>query len=117
MTKQEMVQLFKELNVPISESTPRDNDMEEEFRLHYWDYYWEDNMASGEDYSTIVTYQISVTANKPRHPKLMELKKKLNDRGLHPCIQHEYNADKRRVHSFFALDVLENLMSEEEKNE
>ena len=109
MTKQEMVDLFKELNIPTSESTPRDDAMEEEIRLHYWDYGWEDNMASGQDYNTTVTYQVSVIANKPRHPKLLELKKKLNNKGFHPFIQHEYNAETRRVHSYFALEVLENL--------
>lgn len=109
MTKEELVELLKELNVPLSESTPKDNDMEEEIRIHFWDYIWEDITASGSNYNTNVTYQISVVADRPRHPKLLELKKKLNELGLFPVIQHEHSAEKRRVHSFFSLEVLENV--------
>lgn len=109
MTKQELVSLLKELKVPTSEGTPQDTDMEAEIRICYWDYNWEDNMASGQEYDTVVTYQISVIASKPRHPKLLELKKKLNEKGLHPSIQHEHLTEKRRVHSFFSLDILENI--------
>lgn len=113
MTKQELIDLLDELKIPVSESTPKDDDMETEIRIHYWDYNWEDNVASGQEYNTIVTYQVSVVSNKPRHPKLLELKKKLNNLGYHPSIQHEYIVDSRRVHSFFSLDVLENIGAEE----
>lgn len=113
MTKGELVNLLKELKVPISESAPKDDDMEEEIRIHFWDYIWEDITASGSNYNTNVTYQISIVADKPRHPKLLELKKKLNDMGLFPTIQHEYIAEKRRTHSFFSLEVLENIGVEE----
>lgn len=109
MTKQELVDLLKELEVPLSESTPRDEDMEKEIRICYWDYNWEDLTASGSNYNTNVTYQISVIADKPRHPKLIELKNKLNRIGLFPTIQHEYLIEQRRIHSFFSLDVLENI--------
>jgi len=109
MTKQELVDLLKELKVPLSESTPRDEDMEKEIRICYWDYIWEDLTASGSNYNTNVTYQISVIADKPRHPKLIELKNKLNKIGLFPTIQHEYLTEQRRIHSFFSLDVLENI--------
>lgn len=109
MTKQELVDLLKELKVPLSESTPRDEDMEKEIRICYWDYIWEELTASGSNYNTNVTYQISVIADKPRHPKLIELKNKLNKIGLFPTIQHEYLTEQRRIHSFFSLDVLENI--------
>lgn len=109
MTKKELVELLDKLKIPISESAPKDDNMEEEIRLHYWDYLWEDLTASGQDYSTNVTYQISIVADKPRHPKLLELKRSLNELGYFPSIQHEYLAEKRRVHSFFSLEVLENV--------
>lgn len=109
MTKEELVQLLKELNVPISESTPKDDDIEEEIRIHFWDYIWEDITASGSNYNTNVTYQVSVIADKPRHCKLLELKQKLNTKGLFPIIQHEYDVENRRIHSFFSLEVLENI--------
>ena len=109
MTKEELVELLKELNVPLSESTPKDDEMEEEIRIHFWDYIWEDITSSGYNYNTNVTYQISIIADKPRHPKLLELKKELNEKSLFPTIQHEYLTEKRRVHSFFSLEVLENV--------
>lgn len=109
MTKEELVDLLKELQVPLSEATPKDDDIEEEVRIHFWDYIWEDITASGSNYNTNVTYQISIVADKPRHPKLLELKKKLNKHGLFPIIQHEYSTENRRVHSFFSLEVLENV--------
>ena len=109
MTKEELVELLDKLKIPISEGAPKDDDMEEEIRLHYWDYLWEDLTASGQDYNTNVTYQISIVADKPRHPKLLELKKTLNELGYSPTIQHEYLSEKRRVHSFFSLEVLENV--------
>lgn len=115
MTKKEFEDLLDKLAVPVSESTPKDDEMEEEIRIHYWDYNWEDNMASGQDYNTIVTYQVSVVADKPRHPKLLKLKKMLNESGYHPSIQHEYLVEQKRVHSFFSIDVLENIGVE--KNE
>ena len=109
MTKEELVDLLKELQVPLSEATPKDDDIEEEIRIHFWDYIWEDITASGSNYNTNVTYQISVIADKPRHPKLLELKRKLNEKGFFPIIQHEHSVENRRVHSFFSLEVLENV--------
>ena len=109
MTKEEFVELLDELNIPVSEEAPKDNEIEDEVRLHYWEYNWEDNMASGEEYNTIVTYQVSFIADIPRHPKLIELKHKLNEKGLHPSIQHENLMEQRRIHSFFSIDLLENI--------
>ena len=109
MTKEELVNLLKELDVSLSEETPRDDQMEDEIRIHFWDYIWEDITASGSNYNTQVTYQISVVADRPRHSKLIELKKKLNNRGIFPTIQHEYIAESRRIHSFFSIEVLENI--------
>lgn len=109
MTKPELIDLLKSLKIPVSEGAPKDEDIEEEVRIHFWEYNWEDLVASGSDYNLNVTYQISVVADKPRHPKLLELKEQLNNIGLYPVIQHEYLAENRRVHSFFSLEVLENV--------
>ncbi len=112
MTKTELVDILKKPKVPTSENTPQDDDMETEVRICYWDYNWEDITASGSNFNTKVTYQVSVIADKPRHPKLLELKKELNKVGLFPTIQHEYLTEKRRVHSFFSVEVLENIGEE-----
>lgn len=109
MTKTELVELLKELDIPINEGTPEDTAVETEVRVCFWDYIWEDLTASGKEYNTNVTYQISVIADRPRHPKLLELKRKLNAKGLFPAIQHEHLREDRRVHSFFSLEVLENI--------
>lgn len=109
MTKEELIDLLKELQVPLSECSPKDDEIEEEIRIHFWDYIWEDVTASGSKYNTNVTYQISIIADKPRHPKLIELKKVLNEKGFFPTIQHEYLTENRRVHSFFSLEVSENV--------
>lgn len=112
MTKTELVNILKKPNVPISENTPQDTDMEAEIRICYWDYIWDDITASGTNYNTKSTYQVSVIADKPRHPKLLELKKELNKVGLFPTIQHEHLTEKRRIHSFFSVEVLENIGEE-----
>lgn len=109
MTKPELIDLLKELNMPFSEGTPPDKIIEEPEIIYFWDYYWEDLIASGKEYNTNVTYQVSFLAEIPRSPKLLELKHKLNNLGLHPSIQHEYNPETRRWHSYFALEVLENI--------
>ena len=109
MSKEELVELLNSLNVPISEEVPKDDDIEEEIRIHFWDYMWEDITASGTNYNTKVTYQISIIADKPRQPKLLELKRELNKRKLFPNIQHEHLIEKRRIHSFFSLEVFENI--------
>ena len=109
MNKEELVQLLEKLQIPVSECTPADDDMEADERVYFWDYVWEDIISSDSKYNTKVTYQVSFIASKPRSSKLLELKRKLNSRGVFPVIQHEYNPEKRRVHSFFSIEVLENV--------
>ena len=109
MTKPKLVDLLKGLEIPVNEGTPSDEVIEKPEIIYFWDYYWEDLVASGKEYNTNVTYQISFLAEIPRSPKLLELKHKLNNIGLHPSIQHEYNPETRRWHSFFSLEVLENV--------
>lgn len=109
MTKPELIDLLKKLEIPFNEGTPNDKVIEASEIIYFWDYNWEDLVASGKEYDTNVTYQISFLAEIPRSPKLLDLKHKLNDIGLHPSIQHEYDPKTRRWHSYFALEVLENI--------
>lgn len=109
MIKQELVDLLNALKIPVNEGVPEDDAVEAEIRICFWDYLWEDITASGKEYNTNVTYQISVLADKPRHSKLLQLKHELNAIGLFPTIQHEYNPETRRWHSFLAIEVLENV--------
>ena len=109
MTKPELIKLLNSLDIPANEGTPEDIAIEAEARICFWDYLWEDITASGENYNTNVTYQISFIADRPRHAKLIQLKHNLNEIGLFPTIQHEYDIETRRWHSFFSLEVLENV--------
>lgn len=109
MIKPELIELLESLKIPVNEGTPNDKVIEDPEIIYFWDYYWDDLIASGQEYNTNVTYQVSFLAEIPRSSKLLELKHKLNDIGLHPSIQHEYDAETRRWHSFFSLEVLENV--------
>lgn len=109
MTKEELVNLLKSLKVPVTEGVPKDEEIEDEVRIHFWEYLWDPLTASGEEYNTKVTYQISVISELPRCKALLELKKKLSEQDLHPQIQHEYDMQSRRWHSFLAIEVLENI--------
>lgn len=81
-------------------------------RVVYWETVWTDNMASGNDYHVTVTYQISFCDRKPRSQALLNLKKALNDAGLHPTWYHEHvvpTSSPQYFHSYCALDVEEDL--------
>ena len=84
-------------------------------KVAYWEMLWRDEMASGNEYEQVVTYQISFESNKPRDPALMSLKKAINMYGLHPDIYHERVQSKEApavFHSFFTLEVEENILGD-----
>ena len=109
MTKEELVKLLKSVTNEITEGVPNDDDMEAEVRICFWDYIWEDLVASGQQYNTKVTYQVSVISEYHRCKELLQLKKKLNNLKLFLTIQHEYDIQTRRWHSYFSIDVLEKI--------
>ena len=91
MTRPELVELLDSLEIPVNEGTPSDKNIEAIEVVYFWDYLWEPLTASGKEYNTNVTYQISFLAEKPRSPRLLELKHKLSKLDLFPPIQHEYD--------------------------
>jgi hypothetical protein len=105
MTKSELVELLESLHIACNEgqSTKKNTDIYP--RIVFWDYAWEDVMASGGDYATVETYQISFFAREPRHPKLLELREALRKEGMHPMISHEYVQTDKVFHSFMAVEV------------
>lgn len=109
MTKKELTELLTELQIAINEGTPEDVKTEASERICFWEYTWEPLIASSEEFNTNVTYQVSFLADKPRHEKLLELKERLAKKGIFPVIQHEYIVEDRRWHSFFSIEVLENV--------
>lgn len=109
MNKEKLIELLKKTGVKVNECIPEDIHMNDETRICFWEYEWEPLVASNLEYNTKVTYQISIISNKPRNNAILMLKKELEKNGLHPVIQHEKDIESRRWHSYFALEVLENI--------
>ena len=112
MTKAELVAILDSVGVNAREGEQYLDDLKVFPKIAYWDYYWSDNMASGDGYQTVVTYQVSFASKTARHEKLLALKSALNARGLHPTIQHEYVKGTNSpgwYHSYFSVDVTEAL--------
>ena len=40
MTKPELIELLKKLNIPVNEGTPSDKVIEDPEIIYFWDYYW-----------------------------------------------------------------------------
>lgn len=81
-------------------------------KITYWETVWTDHNASGDDYETTVTYQISYCDRKPRSQGLLNLKKALNSARLHPVFYHEHvvpTDNPPYFHSYCAVDVDEDL--------
>lgn len=113
MTKKELSEILHSTGIPVNEGISSDVNTNKYPRIVYWPYYEQDEIASGEGYQNIVTYQISFYARTPQHEKYKELRKKLRELGLHPAFQHEY-VEKDEVfaktwHTYFALDVVEEI--------
>lgn len=109
MNKEEFETIFKELDISISEGIENIENNDIHPRVVYWDFLWTPVTSSGHTYDTKVTYQVSFFSLKPRDSKLIQLKKKLSLLKLNPVIQHEYIKEKREWHSYFSLEVLENI--------
>lgn len=111
MTKSELENLFKKLEITYNEGIQYMEKNDSYPRIVYFEYLWEDILASGKKYDGIVHYQVSFRSLEPRDPKLIELKKLLNDSNIHPRISIEYIKDKREWHSYFAVEVIEDVCS------
>ena len=106
MTKNELSELLHSLGIPVHEGISSDENMNKYPRIVYWPYEEQDEMASGEGYHNIVTYQISFWSRTPQHEKYKELREK-----QHPLFNHEFVENDpifaRTWHTYFALDVIE----------
>ena len=109
MTKKELIDLLKELDIPINEGIQNDKDKYTFPRIVFWEYVWSPIVASDTEYNTTVTYQISFFSNKPRDEKLIKLKNLLNKKHLYPTIEHEYVKENKMFHSFFPVEVIEKI--------
>lgn len=112
MTKRELSNILHSLDIPVGEGEQYIDSKDAMPKIAYWDYLWSDVMASGDDYDCVVTYQLSMVSKRPRDPKLLALKKALNEHGLHPDFYHEYVKSERSpgyYHSYCSVDVEEHL--------
>lgn len=110
MTKDELSNLLTDLGTEnVSEGIFADDETNEFPRIRYFEFLWNDVDASGESYDTLVTYQISIFADRPRDETVLKLKTKLHELGLKPVISHEYLDDLKCFHSYTSIDVLEQL--------
>ena len=103
MTQKELSEILHDIGCPVNEGVSSLKNEKVFPRLDYWEIMWEDAMASGDDYENEITWQISFYAKKPRNPKLIELKKRLNELGYHPAIAHEFVTEDKVWHSYFSI--------------
>lgn len=110
ITKTDLSNMLHTLDIPVGEGEQFLDSGDTMPKVAYWDYIWEDTMASGDDYEEVATYQISFVAKRPRDPKLVQLKQTLNDAGIHVIMYHEYVKGQSApgyYHTYFNLDVTE----------
>lgn len=110
ITREMLIKILESLNIPFNEGV-QDDESTECPRILFWDYVWEPISASGQKYNTIVTYQISImNYDSPRNSKvLIDFKKILEEYNVFPIIRHEYVEKEQIWHSYFSMDILENL--------
>ena len=109
MNKKEFVELLESLDINCNEGIQNMKNHDKLPRVVYFEYVWEPVGASGREYDTLVTYQVSFFSLIPRDSKLILLKNKLNDKNIMPLINHEYIEDTREFHSYFKVEVLEHV--------
>ncbi len=89
MTKTELVELINSTGITARENELYLEDLKTFPKIAYWEYIIEDVMASGDDYETVVTYQVSFASRTARPASLLTLKRAFNAAGYHPVIYHE----------------------------
>lgn len=109
MTKKEFEEIFQKLNISYNEGIQNIDKNDVYPRVVFFDYVWEPLNASGKNYNTKVTYQVSFFSYKPRDVDLLNIKKELSSKNINPTIYHEYLKETREFHSYFSVEVLENI--------
>ena len=107
MTKRELSDILKSVGVPVNQGVTSPGKCKARARMVQWAYLWEDRIASGQNYDSVNTYQISFYSDVPYDKKLLELRDILRKKGLHTAISHEYVDADRVWHSYFALEVID----------
>jgi hypothetical protein len=112
MTKAQLVELIESVGITARENELYLEDLKTFPKIAYWEYIIEDVMASGDNYETVVTYQVSFASRTARPPELIRLKRAFNDAGYHPVIYHEtLNATNGPAwhHYYFRVEITEDM--------
>ena len=109
LTRDKLIELIKNLGIDWNEGI--NADFSSNKRIVFWDYAWEPLTASGKNYNTIVTYQISFFNALPpkKSEELITLIHELGEYNINPLVSHEYVEKEREWHSFFSVEVPENV--------
>lgn len=110
MNKNEFIELLKELGIQINEGITPEKAKGNYPRIVIWPYVSEYQPSSGAAYNDIKTYQVSFMSALADDPKLKELRLKMLKKHLMPRINHEYIKEDRIWHSFFSVDLIENVI-------
>lgn len=111
MSKEDFEKILDSLNITIAEGINKDKDTNIFPRIVFWEIFWDFLQASSKNYNTVVTYQVSFFSKMPRDSKLLELVKILLGKGIVVQVNHEYIQEEKYWHSYFSLDLLENVIS------
>lgn len=110
MNKEDFIEMLNKLDIPLNEGESSVANSTKYPRIVFWDYIWEDKLASDETYTCVETYQVSFFSKEPRDKKLIELRNLLRKNGLHPQIYHELveekNKDRKYYHSYFSVELV-----------
>lgn len=110
LTKEELIEILQSVGAPLNEGISSESNTGQFPRIVFWEFLWEPKMASGREYNTVVTYQISIYAKRPRAQVVVDVKKALAEHGLYPMINHEFMEEERYFHSYLAVDVMEDIL-------
>ena len=112
MTKTELVELINSTGIIARENELYLEDLKTFPKIAYWEYIIEDVMASGDDYETVVTYQVSFASRTARPAELLTLKRAFNAAGYHPVIYHETLPATNGPawhHYYFRIEITEDM--------
>lgn len=118
MTATELSKLLHELDCAVDKGIASDENQSKYPRIVYWPYIEKDIVASGKGYKNLVTYQVSLYDRVPQSKVYKTLRARLRKRGILPEFYHEYVEEdpifKKTWHTYFAVDVLEDIEDEYE---
>lgn len=107
MTKEELSKILHQACDTVNEGITSKKNENVFPRILYWSYIWNDELASGETYQEIYTFQVSIFALVPpeQNKELLILRKLLRKAGIHPTIYHEYNEEESVWHSYMSIQI------------